>query len=154
MTVFDAIIKLLDESQTPYTLSVHKPVRTSEEASKIRGVEMKTGAKAMVIKANGFYHLLVLPADRKINWKKVKQLLNGKDATMATEQEAETVTHVQMGAVPPFGNILNLPTYFDDQILENEISNFNVGLRTHSVSMKTADLVRLVHPTISSISKD
>lgn len=152
MTVFDRIIELLDTSQTPYILTEHQPVRTSEEAARVRGVEMKTGAKAMVLKNKEQYVLCVLPADKRIDWKKVRQLLSTKEIRFATEEEAEKVTTVKMGSVPPFGNILNLPTYYDKALLENEYVNFNPGSKTHSIAMRTADLISLVSPQLVSIT--
>ncbi|MDQ3098361.1 MAG: hypothetical protein M3Q44_01290 [bacterium] len=53
----------------------------------------------------------------------------------------------------PFGNILGLPTYFDTAIQENELVNFNPGSLTHSIQMKSIDLIRLVDPTIVQVTK-
>jgi prolyl-tRNA editing enzyme YbaK/EbsC (Cys-tRNA(Pro) deacylase) len=152
MTVFDKILLQLRENNIEFKLSEHEAVRTSEEAAKVRGVDIKTGAKAMVIKAKDKYALFVLPADQKINWRKVEKILSVKHLRFATEEEAEELTTVQMGAVPPFGNILNLLTYFDEGLLQNEVVNFNPGSKTHSISMKAKDLVELVKPTIVSFT--
>ncbi len=152
--VFEKIKQLLDAQKVQYTLTEHEPVRTSIEAAQIRGVDLSTGAKAMVVKANNQYYLIVIPADRKIDWKLVKSLLNTKEIRFATEEEAEQVTQVKMGSVPPFGNILGLPTYFDQLIRDKETVHFNPGSLRHSIGMKAADLIRLVSPTISSVSKE
>jgi Ala-tRNA(Pro) deacylase len=151
--VFEQILLVLQENKVEYALTEHEPVRTSEEAAKIRGVELKTGAKAMVIKAKEKYALLVLPADRKLDWGKVKKILSAKEVRFATEEEAEKLTQVQMGSVPPFGNLLGLPTYFDSALLENETVNFNPGSKVHSIQMKTADLAALVKPVMENFSK-
>jgi prolyl-tRNA editing enzyme YbaK/EbsC (Cys-tRNA(Pro) deacylase) len=71
----------------------------------------------------------------------------------ATEEEAENVTHVKMGSVPPFGNILGLPTYFDEGLFENEVVNFNPGSITHSMAMKSADLRAIVSPIVASFAR-
>jgi prolyl-tRNA editing enzyme YbaK/EbsC (Cys-tRNA(Pro) deacylase) len=152
MTVFEQIIKLLDESQTPYHLSTHEHVRTSEEAAKVRGVELRTGAKAMVLKIKDGFILCVVPGDRRIDWKKLKELLKVKEIRFATEDEAEDITGVKMGSVPPFGNILNLDTYFDKKLLENEFINFNPGSTVHSIQMQMTDLIILVNPTVVDIT--
>ncbi len=55
----------------------------------------------MVVKANNQYYLVVIPADRKIDWKLMKQILNTKEIRFATPEEAEAVTHVKMGSIPP-----------------------------------------------------
>ncbi len=152
MNAFNKIKMLLDENAIEYSLSEHPPVTTSEEAARVRGVELKTGAKAMVVKSKDSYMLIVLPGDRKINWRKVKNELGVKDVSLAPQEEAEKVTGCKRGSVPPFGNVLGLATYFDEALLENEYVNFNPGSLVHSIQMKSVDLVRLVNPNRVSIT--
>lgn len=152
MSVFEKILALLEEHNVPYKLTQHESVRTSEEAARIRGVALKTGAKAMIIRGKDDYYLFVLPADKRIDWKRVRALLHLSNLRFATEEEAENVAHVKMGSVPPFGNILGLPTYFDEGLFESEVVNFNPGSTTHSIAMKSADLRALVSPVVASFA--
>jgi Ala-tRNA(Pro) deacylase len=153
MTVFEKIISLLESKHVMYKLTEHEPVRTSEEAARIRGVPLKTGAKAMIARCKDDYYLLVLPADRQIDWKRLRSILRVRDIRLATAEEAEQVAHVKMGSVPPFGNVLGLPTIFDEGLFENEVVNFNPGSITHSIAMKSADLRALVAPIVESFTK-
>lgn len=152
VSVFEQIQGLLSESGIEFSLTEHAPVRTSEEAARVRGVEIKTGAKAMVVKAHNKYYLFILPGDKRIDWKKAKAILNVKEIRFATEQEAESITGVKMGSVPPFGNVLNLPAFFDQALLENEYVNFNPGSITHSVQIKSYDLMSITNPTLTSFT--
>ncbi|HLH62021.1 MAG TPA: YbaK/EbsC family protein [Ktedonobacteraceae bacterium] len=153
MSVFERILALLEEHHIPYKLTEHEPVRTSEQAARVRGAELKTGAKAMIVRGKDNHYLLVLPADKQIDWKRVRAILHVSNLRFATEEEAESVAHVKMGSVPPFGNILGLPTYFDKGLFENDVVNFNPGSTTHSIAMKSADLRILVSPIIASFAK-
>jgi Ala-tRNA(Pro) deacylase len=153
MTVFEKIINLLESKHVAYKLTEHAPVRTSEEAARIRGVPLKTGAKAMIARCKDDYYLLVLPADKQIDWKRLRSILQVRDIRLATAEEAEQVAGVQMGSVPPFGNVLGLPTYFDQGLFENEVVNFNPGSITHSMAMRSADLRALVTPMVDSFTK-
>jgi Ala-tRNA(Pro) deacylase len=153
MSVFEKILALLDKHDIPYKLTEHEPVRTSEEAARIRGAPLKTGAKAMIVRGKDEYYLLVLPADKHIDWRRVRALLHISNLRFATEEEAENVAHVKMGSVPPFGNLLGLPTYFDEGLFENDVVNFNPGSTTHSIAMKSADLRALVSPVVASFAK-
>lgn len=103
MSVLEKILALLEEHNIPYKLTEHEPVRTSEEAAKIRGVALKTGAKAMIVRDKDDYYLLVLPADNRIDWKRMRAILHVGNLRLATEEEAENIAHVKMGSVPPFG---------------------------------------------------
>ena len=102
MSVFEQILALLEKHNIPYKLTEHEPVRTSEEAARIRGAALKTGAKAMIVRGKDDYHLLVLPAYKHIDWKRVRALLHVSNLRFATEEEAETVAQAKMGSVPPF----------------------------------------------------
>ena len=153
MSVFEQILAILEQHHIPYKLTEHEPVRTSEEAARIRGVPLKTGAKAMIVRGKDDYYLLVLPADKQIDWKRVRAMLHLSNLRFASAEEAENIAHVKMGSVPPFGNILGLPTYFDEGLFENDVVNFNPGSLTHSIAMKSVDLRTLVLPSVASFAK-
>lgn len=164
MDTLSKIVALLDSLKIKYMLTEHAPVTTSEEAAKIRGTHTGTGAKAMVIKIgqspNPYpnlspYFLLVLPGNKKIDWKKIKVLLSTKDVSLVSEEELKTVTGIERGGVPPFGNILNLQTIFDTGIEKIGSLNFNAGSRTHTISMDSKDLVKAVSPQlVADITKE
>ena len=59
-----------------------------------------------------------------------------------------------VGGVPPFGTLLNLDTYFDKRILDNERAAFNCGMPTESIVMKSKDLVELIHPKFGTFAKE
>ena len=40
---------MIDKAEVPYKLTTHAPVYTSQEAADIRGVHLKSGAKAIVL---------------------------------------------------------------------------------------------------------
>ena len=47
--------------------------------------------------------------------------------------------------MPPFGSLFTKPvlTMVDESLAENERINFNCGLRTHSMSIKYSDYVKV-----------
>ena len=50
---FERIKKKLDELGIEYKLTIHEPVKTSEEAAAVRGVTLASGAKAVILKDCG-----------------------------------------------------------------------------------------------------
>ncbi|MES2345326.1 MAG: YbaK/EbsC family protein, partial [Chlamydiota bacterium] len=60
---------------------------------------------------------------------------------------------LQVGGIPPFGNLLNIETFFDAEIAKLDKLAFNCGLRTESIIMKSADLIALVGPELGAFSK-
>ncbi len=152
MNVFESIVKLLKNKKKEYTLHEHEPVFTSEQAAKVRGTDLKRGAKALIMYADKKPVMIVVPADRKVDTKKFKMLYKVKDLRMAKPEEVKTVSHVEIGAVPPFGNLFSIPLYVDHALFENQIIDFNAGSHTKSIEMKAEDFKTITHPTVGDFT--
>lgn len=64
--VFEKIVELFDSKKIPYKAFDHAHVHTSYDASKIRGVNISLGAKALVLVADKNPILVVDPGDKKV----------------------------------------------------------------------------------------
>lgn len=146
MDVFTEICGLLDRNEVAYETTTHAAVRTSQEAAAIRGVHLKTGAKAMLVRSEGAFHLFILSAEDKVDFKKIKEVLGTKSASLATSEEVERITHCVPGCVPPFGRLFGIRTYADEHLLKIPSINFSAGRLTHSIHMKTEDWKRVENP--------
>lgn len=149
--VFNKIKEFLDGKNIEYEEFIHEPVFTSEQASKVRGVDLKTGAKAMIVRSKGKFYMFVLSAVKKIDWKRVKDIIGDK-GSLATPEEVEKITDCVIGCVPPFGNLFDIPLYVDRSLQEVVIINFSAGLHTHSMRMKSKDYLKAVEPVIEEFS--
>ncbi len=151
-TVFDVIRSMLEASEASYEIKEHEPVYTSKEAARVRGTELKQGAKAMVFEADERPVLLVVAAHRRIDGKLFKKRYNVKDLRLLNPKEVDRITGLAVGSIPPFGRILGLPTYVDHSLLENEYIAFNAGSHRRSVIMRCRDYIDLVRPQIGEFS--
>ena len=135
----------------------HAPVRTSEEAAALRPeFSLHQGAKALIVKtkfgAEKKFAMLVLPADLKFNPKKAKAVLNAKDVAFATEAEVSEVTGgIEIGGVPPFGQLFGVEIFADPSLFKNEKIIFNAGDRSFSVAKLASDYKKIVQPHIAEI---
>lgn len=152
MGVFDKIKKLLDARKIAYQTFHHEPTRTSQDAARIRGVDLHSGAKALVLRGSKSqrHWLFVIPADLRLASKKVKALV-GENTSFATDPAA--VTGCVPGSVPPLGSVVGLKTYCDARLQENEEINFNAGSLTDSIRMRYADYVAIEAPQLVDISE-
>ena len=150
--VYSQIIEMLSEYKCVYKTYDHKSVFTSEEAADVRGTSLHQGAKALIMMGDGIPLMFVLPADLKVNTKHIKQTLKIKDLRMATKEEVKRTTGVEVGAVPPFGNLFGISLYVDEALRDNKIIAFNAGSHTQSISMKESDFEKIVRPTIGNFS--
>lgn len=152
------IKNILEKNHCWFETFEHEPVRTSEEAAKVRtGYSLHQGAKALIVRVKKsenekFFAMLVFPADLKFNDKKVKQFFEARDIRFATEEEVLSKTDgVQLGGVPPFGNLFGIEVVADPKLFENEKIIFNAGDRSFSIAMKSSDYKRLVNPKLADI---
>lgn len=151
-TIFMQIKVILDQHQATYQLKVHPPTYTSEESAVHRGEPLKIGAKAMVLKTDQEFVMLVIPGDRKIDSNAVKRILVTKNLRFATKEELGNLTGLVPGAIPPFGLLFNLPMLVDRSILEEDYIAFNAGSLEKSIKMKTKDYISLVVPRLEELS--
>jgi Ala-tRNA(Pro) deacylase len=156
--VVSQIEELLKARNISYKKFEHEPVRTSEEASRVRGDDytLSQGAKALIVrvKKGGVkeFAMIVVSGDKKFDVGKVKKLLEAKDIRFASEEEVKEITGgIEPGGVPPFGNLFGLTVIADEGVFENEEIIFNAGDRRVSIAVKSEDYRQVVEPKVSVI---
>lgn len=144
----------LDENNIKYVTMVHSKAYTAQEIAAILHVPGKMFAKSVIVKADGKYIMAVLPATHRINMDLLKQVVRAKDLHLATEEEFESLfPKCEIGAMPPFGNLYDLPTYVDSSLTKDDEICFNATTHSEVIKMKYADYERLVRPVIGTFSE-
>ena len=125
-------------------------MHTSEEASRVRGVELKTGVKAMLVreKESGKFLLADVAADRKLDFRKLEEHASAKHIRFATKRKYSAETGCEPGSVHPIGHLFGIETYLDNSVMENEFVNFNIGMLTRSVKIRSRDLFKVLLPDV------
>ncbi len=145
--LFHKIIDLLEKSGVKFSVVDHEPVFTSEEAARVRGMKLCQGAKALVLFGDKKPLMIVVPADKKLSFSKAKKALGIKDLRMATPEEVLATLGVEIGSVPPFGNLEGLALYVDQTLSQNEEIVFNPGVHVKSIIIRYTDYLTLANPT-------
>jgi Ala-tRNA(Pro) deacylase len=151
-TVFERLQDWLTHSSIPFAVLHHEAVFTSEQAAAVRGTSLASGAKALIVKGGDRFLLLVLPADRKLDSRKARDVLGVKALRFATREEVLELTGLQPGSIPPFGSLFQLPTYCDPALADNASINFNAGDHTISVQMAYGDFITVEKPMMASLT--
>jgi len=147
------IIAFLDCNGIDYEKLEHPPVTTSSAASGARGSRLSQGAKAIIVKANDAYYHLVISAAVPVDNNKLRKVLGTRRVRFATAEELFELTGCLPGAVPPFGNIFNLPVIMDNALMAEEIVYFNCGSHTVSLRMKRVDLITATGAKVEDFHK-
>ncbi len=152
-SVFDRIVALLKARNVAFSTLEHEPVFTSEEAARVRGTKLSSGAKALICKAGKEFVMFVMPADRRLSTPNVKQSLSTKKLRFATPEEVLEFTGLKPGSIPPFGSLFQLPTYCDAGLADEATINFNAGDHARSVSMTFSDYQQVEQPRMGSFAE-
>ncbi|HEC66080.1 MAG TPA: hypothetical protein ENI23_12370 [bacterium] len=150
----EKIIELLESKDIDYEHLKHEPTPTSEDSAKVRGTKMEEGIKAIILagKKTGKNLMVCVPSNLKLNIKEIEKEFGEKIHFEKPELIKERFNLV-IGGVPPFGNLLDIPTYFDKKILDEERAVFNSGTQTDSLIMTSADLIKVGDPILGNFSQ-
>jgi Ala-tRNA(Pro) deacylase len=153
MAARQSLEKHLREEGVPFETITHSVAYTAQEVAAAQHTPGRKLAKVVLVDADGELVMLVLPASYRIDFPKVKDLLQAKKVRLAKEEEfAGTFTDCEVGAMPPFGNLYGLPVYVDSSLAEAREMVFKVGGHTTSMRMSFDDYKRLVDPKIVGFS--
>lgn len=154
LEVLENIRSLYRENNVEFRELEHEPTRTSEESAAARGESMEIGGKALMMKIEDRFRLLVLPAILKVDSKSLRKFFGTKYMRFATREELEDVTDVVPGCVPPFGEpILPLELYVDSSFQDREKIAFNPGMLTYSHILDFDDYERIAKPEFFDFGK-
>ncbi len=148
---YEKIVELLKSNDVWFETIEHEPVFTSEQAAAVRGLKIEQGAKSLLFKADKGFALVVLGGDKKVDWKKLKQVLGAKNIRLARAEEVVRQMDVEIGACYPFGNVAGLKTLVDKSLAKQEIISCNPGRHDVSIKFKFQDYQKLVKPEIVDV---
>jgi len=154
MTVFTQILHLLEEKHLKYSVLEHDFVHHAEEAANVRGTKLEEAAKAIVVKYNkDDFAMIVVSGHKRIDLKRLKQILNTKNACLASPDDVLKTTGLKIGSVPPFGNLFGLKTFADKLVVEQEKVVFSAGSHYKSIIMQSKDWREAAEAVIEDFSK-
>jgi Ala-tRNA(Pro) deacylase len=155
MALLERLRVFLTENHAEYTHTVHPLAFTAREVASAEHLPAREVAKVVVLFGDEGYHMAVVPAARLVDFQEVRLSLGLTHARLATEQELNHIfPDCELGAMPPFGNLYNIPVYLDSLVAAEPVLAFNAGTHRDVVHMQTGDFRRLVHPTIVSLARE
>lgn len=149
MTPEEKIIGILEENRIPYEIFEHEPVYTNptmaaalnvSESETVKSLVLLTKEKEMVV--------LVMPGDKRVDWKKAAAGIGTKKVSFAKPEAVLEKVGCEVGCVPPFGQLTDLPIYMDKDLARKDVVYFNPGVHDKSFKIKAWDLKKLCRPTM------
>jgi len=139
----------LREQGVRWEVTPHVEAYTAQEVAAAEHVSGRQVAKVVIADVDGQQAMLVLPAPARVDLVRLRTALRAKKVRLAREEEfASVFPDCEVGAMPPFGNIYQLPTYLDRSLSEQPRLTFNAGTHRETMTVAASDYLRLVKPTV------
>ena len=144
----------LREKRVAFQVQHHPRVYTAQEVAASEHIPGKMLAKVVMVLADGATVMLALPAPSKVDLAKAGAVLGAREVRLAREEEfAAAFPDCEVGAMPPFGNLYDVPVYVDKTLSEDDTIVFQAGSHTDTMSLNYADFERLAQPVVADFAR-
>jgi len=133
----------LRENGAPFEAMTHKQAYTMPEVAAALHLSGRQVAKVVIVKADGEMVMLVVPSPHRLDFARVRKMLGAKKVSLAKEEEfADLFPDCATGAMPPFGNLYDVPVYVEQALAEQGEIVFRVGTHRDTMKVAYADFAR------------
>ena len=148
MTLEENIIELMKKQKIAYEIYEHDPVFTNPAMAEALNVSEAETVKSLVLSTKeGRMIVLVLPGNKKVNWKQAAAGAGTKKVSFAKPEAVSEAVGCEVGCVPPFGHLTALDIYMDPDLTKKNFVYFNPGVHDKSFKIKAWDLKKLCNPS-------
>jgi len=148
------VAQFLDSQKVKYVLIKHSPAFTAQEIAASAHIPGKELAKTVMVKLDGDMAMAVLPASYRVDFKGLKKLTGAKKVELASENEFQRLfPQCEIGAMPPFGNLYDMPVYVAKPLAEDDEIAFNAGSHAELMKLHYADFNKLVKPEVGDFAE-
>ena len=141
----------LDKNEVRYVTIKHSKAYTSSAVASSAHVKGKNLAKSVIVRLDGKITMAVLPSKYRVDLERLRTASHARSVELATEDDFEnTFPGCEGGAMPPFGNLYDVPVYVEKSLAEDEEIAFNACSHSELILLSYGDFARLVKPTLAS----
>lgn len=144
----------LDSHEVKYVVLNHSPAYTAQEIARAAHVPGQEMAKTVMVRLDDELVMIVMPAPAKVRFNLLQEASGATQVELAREKDfARLFPGCELGAMPPFGNLYEIPVIVDEALAEDEEICFNAGTHTELIRMSYRDFDALVKPTVMRVTE-
>jgi len=137
----------LDSNEVQYVSVEHSVAYTAKEIAERVNMKGDQMAKTVMVSLDGCLSMVVLPASCRIRWDRFMDAMGTELVALATEDEfKDQFPSCEVGAMPPFGNLYDIPIYMYEGFDDTADFAFRAGNHHEIIKMKLSDYMDLAHP--------
>ncbi len=153
MTCRKRLEKLFREENVKFKVVKHEEAWSAQRLAGLLHIPGEQLAKVVMVRGDDQWYMLVLPAPNRLEMPKVKRMLKAKEVQLAKEEEfANLFPDCDVGAMPPFGNLYDVPVYVDRALTMQSEITFPAGSHREVMQLAYADFERTAQPVVGDFS--
>lgn len=152
----ETLTRFLDDHSVAYEVVEHGERFTAAAEAQASGIGPEDAAKDVILRRGEEYVLALIPASERLDLKKADDLIDAEgELRLATEDEIEAdFPGFVVGALPPFGPILEVEEIVDRRLLAHDQVLCSGGDHSHSIKVDPNEIVRLAGAMVGDLSQD
>jgi Ala-tRNA(Pro) deacylase len=153
MKAQERLAAYLQQQGVEFSMHHHPQAYTAQEVAASEHVSGHRFVKVVMVKGDDDLAMMCIPASFDVDLDAAAEVLDANDVRIADEEEfAPVFGDCEVGAMPPFGNLYEVPVYMGETLEGGGRIVFNAGTHRETFEMTVADFERLVHPKIAQFS--
>jgi len=130
----------------------HASGASAEEYHNALGCRYDQQLKCLLVKVylqgTDCFVMVTIPAQKRVDFGKIKEIFNAKKVRGATLDEVKQVTGCEYGEVPPAGKIFGIKLLIDKDFMNENETYMNAGILTKSFVVNPHDIIRVEEPIL------
>ena len=144
---------MLDERNVKYISINHSPAFTARETAASTFIPRREFAKTIIVDLDGEKVMAVVSASRHVDLEALAKIADRGQARLATEDEFKALfPDCEIGAMPPFGSLYQVPVFVDRMVTEVDDLCFNAGSHEQILRMDCSDYLEIEKPVVGTIA--
>ena len=138
---------LLKDGNADYSILTDEfSLESASSGAEHYGISLSETTPTLILKTKDGYIAAIICGNTRISFKKLKQILNLKDLSMADAQTIFDITGAKIGEV----SLINpgLPTLIDANVLQNKNCYGGCGIPKTTLRINTQDLIKITNAQI------
>jgi Cys-tRNA(Pro)/Cys-tRNA(Cys) deacylase len=137
----------------------HRVVRTdrassAEESARFQRIETRQLLRTIVVRRGEDDYLFVLvPAGRRFDWPKLRELLGVRRMSLPDADEARAATGYERYTITPFGSTRAWPVIVDAAIIAEPVAAIGGGGFGINLHMAPVDLIAALDARVADVSQ-
>jgi Ala-tRNA(Pro) deacylase len=144
MAIADTVKDFLAAKSVNYDQVPHPHTATSHETAMASRVSEDHIAKAVIVKDDAGYAMVVVPASSHVEMKHLRKELDREFELVEEKEFAKLFADCEPGAVPPLGPAYSIETYLDEGLTSLANVYFESGDHEHVVHVSGDDFKHLL----------